>query len=89
MQGLAHEGDVAVGLTTSGSSPNVLKGLEAARGLKATTIVLTGNGGGPVVKVADIAIIGPNGPSWKVQEVHLTLGHIICELVELELAVRP
>jgi len=86
LQGLAHKGDVAIGLTTSGKSPNVIEGLRMARDRGATTITFTGNGGGPILNVADIAIVGPTGPSWKVQEVHLTLGHIMCELVELRLA---
>jgi D-sedoheptulose 7-phosphate isomerase len=85
ISGLARPGDITVGLTTSGKSPNVLAGLAAARKCGATTIAFTGNGGGPVVDLADIALVGPTGPSWKVQEVHLTLGHIVCELVELSL----
>jgi len=86
ISGLAKPGDVAVGLTTSGKSPNVIAGLRAAREKGAVTVAMTGNGGGPILDVADIALVGPNGPSWKVQEVHMTLGHIICELVELMLA---
>jgi D-sedoheptulose 7-phosphate isomerase len=62
--------------------------LQVAREKGATTVALTGNGGGPVVAQAEIVLMGPDGPSWKVQEVHLTLGHIICELVELRL-VHP
>jgi len=79
-------GDVAIGLTTSGKSPNVLEAFRAARELKITTVAITGNGGGPVVDISDIAIVGPTGPSWKVQEVHLALGHIVCEMVESTLA---
>jgi D-sedoheptulose 7-phosphate isomerase len=86
ISGLAKPGDVAVGLTTSGKSPNVIAGLRAAREHGAVTVAMTGNGGGPILDVADIALVGPSGPSWKVQEVHMTLGHIICELVELTLA---
>jgi len=86
ISGLAKPGDVAVGLTTSGKSPNVVAGLRAARENGAVTVAMSGNGGGPVCDVADIALVGPSGPSWKVQEVHLTLGHIVCELVELRLA---
>jgi D-sedoheptulose 7-phosphate isomerase len=85
LEGLCKRGDVAVGLTTSGNSPNVVLGLEAARGLGAITIALTGNGGGDVLRHADVALVGPAGPSWKTQEVHLALGHIVCELVELRL----
>ncbi len=85
LEGLAHAGDVAMGITTSGKSPNVLAGMKMARRKGATTIALTGNGGGPIVAHADIAVIGPSGPSWKVQEVQFALGHIVCELVELAL----
>lgn len=85
LEGLARKGDVAMGITTSGESPNVLAGMKMARRKGATTIALTGNGGGPIVGLADIAIVGPSGPSWKVQEVQFALGHIICELVELAL----
>ena len=85
LEGLVRRGDVAVGLTTSGNSPNVVAGLRAARDGGATTVALTGNGGGDVCAHADIAIVGPSGPSWKVQEVHLVLGHIVCELVEQRL----
>jgi D-sedoheptulose 7-phosphate isomerase len=88
ISGLAKPGDVAVGLTTSGKSPNVIAGLRAAHENGAVTVAFTGNGGGPIRDVADISIVGPTGPSWKVQEVHLTLGHIVCELVELALAGR-
>jgi D-sedoheptulose 7-phosphate isomerase len=86
IEGLARRGDVAVGISTSGSSRNVIDGLAAARERGAVTVALSGNGGGPVAAAADIAIVGPNGPSWKVQEVHFALGHIMCELAELELA---
>ena len=78
-------GDVAIGLTTSGESANIINAFRAARELKITTIAFTGNGGGSIVDLSDIAIIGPSGPSWMVQEVHLALGHIMCELVELAL----
>ena len=86
LEGLAHEGDVAVGISSWGKSPNLIAGLKTARARVATTIALSGNGGGPIVEFADIAIVGPHGPSWKVQEVQFALGHIICELAEAELA---
>ncbi len=86
LEGLVKPGDVAVGLTTSGESPNVVTGLRTARGMGAVAIAFSGNGGGSAAKEADIAITGPSGPSWKVQEVHLVLGHIVCELVEIALA---
>ncbi len=82
IEAFVSPGDVVVGLTTSGNSPNVVLGLEEAKRRGATTIVFTGNGGGRVADVADIVLVGPTGHSALVQEVHITLGHIVCELVE-------
>jgi D-sedoheptulose 7-phosphate isomerase len=85
VEAFAQPGDIVVGITTSGTSRNVVLGLEAAKRAGATTIAFTGNGGGKVAEIADIALIGPDGYSALVQEVHITLGHIICDLVEQEL----
>ena len=78
-------GDVVVGITTSGNSENVVRGLQMAKQLGAVTIAFSGNGGGRVAEIADISLIGPNGYSAIIQEVHITLGHIICDLVEQRL----
>jgi D-sedoheptulose 7-phosphate isomerase len=85
VEAFAQPGDVVVGLTTSGNSPNVVRGLEEANRIGATTIAFTGNGGGKVAEIAAIALIGPDGGSAIIQEVHITLGHIVCELVEQSL----
>jgi D-sedoheptulose 7-phosphate isomerase len=82
VEAMAVDGDVVVGLTTSGTSKNVVNGLLAAKGAGATAIAFTGNGGGRVAEVADLALIGPDGYSALVQEVHITMGHIVCDLVE-------
>ncbi len=82
VEAFVNPGDVVVGLTTSGNSPNVVLALEEAKKLGATTIAFTGNGGGRLAGVADINLIGPDGYSALVQEVHITLGHIVCDLVE-------
>jgi len=86
VEAFAQPGDVVVGITTSGNSRNVVLGLEAAKRLGATTVAFTGNGGGKVAEIADVALVGPDGYSAIVQEVHITLGHIICDLVEQEFA---
>lgn len=86
VEAFAQPGDVVVGITTSGSSRNIVLALEAAKRAGATTVAFSGNGGGPVAEIADIALIGPDGYSALVQEVHITLGHIVCDLVEQELA---
>ena len=85
VEAFAHAGDVVVGITTSGRSPNVLRALEAARTAGATTVAFTGNGGGPAADLADLVLAGPHGYSALVQEVHITFGHIICDLVEQDL----
>ena len=85
VEALAKPGDVVVGITTSGTSKNVVRGLEVARRIGATTVAFTGNGGGTVAGAADLILLGPDGYSAIVQEVHITMGHIICDLVEQEL----
>jgi D-sedoheptulose 7-phosphate isomerase len=84
-EALARPGDVVVGITTSGTSKNVVAGLRRAKDVGAIAVAFTGNGGGTVAEIADLALIGPDGYSAIVQEVHITMGHIICDLVEQEL----
>jgi D-sedoheptulose 7-phosphate isomerase len=88
LEALAQPGDVAVGLSTSGASRNVLEGLRTARGLRLTTIGLTGGSGGPLAQGCDICICVPSTITARIQEVHLTIGHILCGLVEDALASR-
>jgi len=84
----AKPGDVFIGISTSGKSPNIVNGLDAARRKGAITVAFTGNGGGDVAKAAEINVIGPDGYSAPIQELHITLGHIVCDLVERALANR-
>ena len=81
----AHPGDVVIGLTTSGSSPNIVLALEAAKRRGAIAVAFTGNGGGKVADVADHVLIGPDGYAAIVQEVHQVMAHIVCDLVEQRL----
>jgi D-sedoheptulose 7-phosphate isomerase len=82
-------GDVVVGLTTSGNSPNVVRALEAAAGAGMTTVALTGARGGKVADVAGFCIRVPSDNTGRVQEACLHLGHSICEMVEAALFPRP
>jgi D-sedoheptulose 7-phosphate isomerase len=82
MDAYIHPGDVAVGLSTSGRSTNVLKGLEAAKRLGAKTIGLLGKDGGSIAPIVDVAIIVPSSATDRVQESHILVGHILCEMVE-------
>jgi D-sedoheptulose 7-phosphate isomerase len=86
IEALGRPGDVAIGITTSGGSANVVRALEAARGRKLTTIALTGRDGGAAGRTADLHINVPSDSTPRVQEVHMTLLHIICDLVERELS---
>ncbi len=75
-------GDVLLAISTSGNSPNVLKAVERAKRLKMKVIALSGKGGGDLARAADICITVPSGMSPRIQEVHGTIGHILCGLVE-------
>jgi len=89
VEAFTQPGDVVVGITTSGTSKNVVLALEEAKKRGAITVAFTGNGGGTVAQIADHSLIGPDGYSAIVQEVHITMGHIICDLVEQDLIFNP
>jgi D-sedoheptulose 7-phosphate isomerase len=82
VQTLGREGDVFIGYSTSGKSPNILRALEEARGKGITTIGFTGNRGGPMQVLCDHLLEVPSGDTPKIQEGHLVLGHILCGLIE-------
>lgn len=79
---LGRAGDVVVAISTSGNSPNVLKGVEAARRLGCITVGLTGGSGGQLSKVVDEVFVVPSNETPRIQETHITLGHALCALVE-------
>ncbi len=82
---LGHEGDVVIGLSTSGNSPNVLKAIEVAKKNNMKTVVLTGGTGGQMANLADYTFIVQTKHTPRIQETHITLGHTICQLVDEEL----
>lgn len=86
VEGLGRAGDVLIGLSTSGKSPNVLKALKIAKQLKLTVIGLTGADGGDMPPLCDVCIKVPSQSTPRIQEMHLLVGHIICELAENALA---
>lgn len=77
--------DIVIGLSTSGKSKNVIKALQVARNKGALTIGFTGNSNSPLKNCVDILIDVPSDSTPRIQEAHITIGHIICELVENEL----
>lgn len=89
IRALGREGDIAWGITTSGSSPNVIRGLEAAKKLNLVTVALTGKDGGQAGRIADHVIAVPSTSVPRIQEVHITVGHIICQLVDYRLFQKP
>jgi len=89
IEALARPGDVALGISTSGTSPNVVAALEAARALHLQTIALTGKDGGAIGRAAAIHVNVPSDVPARVQEVHRTLLHVICDIVERAFGERP
>lgn len=77
-----QKGDIAIGISTSGNSPNVLKGIEAARECGMITVAWTGGTGGKLAGLADHPFVVPSTVTARIQESHITLGHVLCELVE-------
>ena len=84
VEGLGRDGDVAIGISTSGNSPNVLRALEAANDRGLITVALTGRGG-EAGKIARLHVRVDEERTARIQEVHATVLHVICELVEMEL----
>ncbi|MCP9452767.1 MAG: D-sedoheptulose 7-phosphate isomerase [Nitrospira sp.] len=80
-----QKGDVAIAISTSGNSPNVLKGVEAAREGGLITIGWTGATGGKLASLVDYPFLVPSTVTSRIQESHITLGHVLCELVEEQL----
>src|SRR2546426_10369677 len=83
LQGLAVAGDVLIALSTSGKSPNVIKAAEKARAIGCRVIGLTGCWGEPLASHCDITVVVPSDRTSRVQEAHITIGHLWCEMVDL------
>ncbi len=82
VEALAAPGDVVIGLSTSGNSPNILKALNAARQQGCRTIGLLGKDGGSIKAACDLALVVPSTDTPRIQEGHITIIHIVCDLVE-------
>jgi D-sedoheptulose 7-phosphate isomerase len=82
IEALADEGDVVIGISTSGGSPNVIAALQAAKERRCVTVVFTGSVPNKCSQLADVTFHAPSGVTAHIQECHITAGHILCELVE-------
>lgn len=85
VKAFARKGDCLIGISTSGVSESVNQALRQARELGVTTIGLTGRDGGPLAQLVDIVLIVPNNDTQRIQEAHITIGHIVCDIIEQEL----
>jgi len=82
VEALGQKNDLALGISTSGKAKNVAAGLKQAKKMGLKTIALTGGDGGELVKIADLSLTVPSSVTARIQEAHITIGHIICELAE-------
>jgi len=89
LRAIGHAGDIAWGISTSGMSPNVIKALDVAKKMGMITIGLTGRDGGNIARIVDHALNVSSNSTPRIQEVHITLGHVICELVDFKLFQKP
>lgn len=89
VKALGREGDVAIGISTSGTAANVIKAIKAAKEMGLKTISLTGGDGGDLAKLTDIALVVDSPITPRIQEVHITIGHVLCEMVDWMLFQKP
>jgi len=88
LEALGRQGDVAVAISTSGASPNVLAGLQYARSRGLKTVAFTGGNGGPVGAAADVHVNVPHDVTPRVQELHRTLIHAVCDVIEQQIVTH-
>jgi D-sedoheptulose 7-phosphate isomerase len=89
LKAIADEGDVVLAISTSGNSPNIIKAMDVAKRKKLTTIAFTGIKGEKFASKATFAFIVPSDNTARIQETHITLGHVICQMVEEILFEAP
>jgi D-sedoheptulose 7-phosphate isomerase len=89
IRAIGQAGDIAWGMSTSGSSPNVVKAFEAAKKIGMITIGLTGKDGGEIARMVDYSLNVSSGNTPRIQETHITASHVICELVDVKLFQKP
>jgi D-sedoheptulose 7-phosphate isomerase len=82
IEALGKKDDLVIGISTSGKAKNVINAIKQAKKMGLKTVILTGGDGGELAKVADVSLIVPSPITARIQEAHITVGHILCELVE-------
>lgn len=86
IEALAHEGDVTIGISTGGTSANVINALKLAKNLRCKTIGLSGKNGGEFASLCDVNLLAISNDTPRIQEMHILIGHTLCHLIELELS---
>jgi D-sedoheptulose 7-phosphate isomerase len=89
VKALGREGDVAIGISTSGAAANVIKAIRVARDMGIQTVGLTGKDGGELARIVDLALLVDSPSIPRIQEVHITIGHVVCEMVDRMLFQQP
>lgn len=85
LEGVGNEGDLFIGISTSGNSQNIVNAFESAKAKGITTVAFVGRDGGKMGQMADYAIIVPSNDTPRIQESHILIGHILCDIIEKEL----
>jgi D-sedoheptulose 7-phosphate isomerase len=85
LEGMGQEGDIFIGISTSGNSRNIVKAFESAKKKNIFTVALVGRDGGEMAQLADIALIVPSDSTPRIQESHILIGHIVCDIIEKEI----
>ncbi len=85
LEGMGQDGDLFIGISTSGNSLNIINAFNSAKIKNITTVALVGKDGGEMAKLADIAIVVPSDSTPRIQESHILIGHILCDIIEKEL----
>jgi D-sedoheptulose 7-phosphate isomerase len=88
VKALSKEGDCLIGISTSGASVSVNRAVKRAKELGVTTVGLTGRGGGKLADLANFALIVPSDDTQRIQEAHITIGHILCDVIEREFFLK-
>ena len=89
IEALGRPGDVAVAISTSGKSPNILAGLRQAKAMRLTTAAFGGKGGGDMAPLTDHLLVVPSSTTARIQEMHIMLGQMLCGALEIELGLAP
>ena len=85
LEGMGDDGDLFIGISTSGNSQNIINAFRSAKETGITTVALVGKDGGLMAELADIALVVPSHQTPRIQETHILIGHIICDIIEKEL----